>query len=452
MITLFRKILWILGSFCALLLIIALITLKPISDKSLNEYPEVQHTLQVLDQPQVNSSPGGELSVGWAAVNITPSNPIDMAGYGPRGPYKSVLDSLYARILLFDNQQAKAVIISIDLLMFPPVLKQTLEEQLADQGFPKDLIYLTATHTHHGFGNWEKSLAGEFIFGKYNEKNMNRMIDQILIGLEKAEETKRLATIGFQIIDAGNLVINRLAPETGSKDPFLRVIHLKKDDGQKAMFISFSGHATNLDADNWELSRDYPGILVQRLEANEGIDFAMFGAGMVGSHNIDIDIPKGHQRIEEIGRQLASRIIDNNQNISLDSTAIISGLDTTLGLPASQMRLTKQIVVRDWVFKALFGPLKANIKALSIGNVLLIGMPCDYSGELSINNDLDRYAQNHGKELFITSFNGNYVGYITEDQHYYIQDHDEVKTMNWVGPYMGEYFTQSIEKVIDAIK
>jgi hypothetical protein len=78
-------------------------------------------------------------------------------------------------------------------------------------------------------------------------------------------------------------------------------------------------------------------------------------------------------------------------------------------------------------------------------------MPCDYSGELSINNDLDGYAAKFGKELFITSFNGNYVGYITEDSHYYTCDHDEVKTMNWVGPNMGIYFTEVIKKMIDAV-
>jgi neutral ceramidase len=112
------------------------------------------------------------------------------------------------------------------------------------------------------------------------------------------------------------------------------------------------------------------------------------------------------------------------------------------------MRITNRLHVRDWLFSTVLGPLRANIKILEIGDLLLVGMPCDYSGELSINNKLDKIATDRGKHLFITSFNGNYVGYITEDGHYASCNHDEVKSMNWVGPYKGTYFTEIIKRTI----
>jgi hypothetical protein len=256
--------------------------------------------------------------------------------------------------------------------------------------------------------------------------------------------------LGFQKIDAGDMVINRLAPEVGNKDPYLRLVHLQKSDGQRAMLVSFSGHATNLDADTWELSRDFPGVLVDKLETVDHIDFAMFAAGMVGSHNIDIDVPKGHERIWQTGEILAERILQTRDIQWEDSLYALGTVDVDVGMPGSQMRLTQGIRVRNWIFRLLFGPLQANIKALQVGDVLFIGMPCDYSGELSVNNELDHIAAQHGKDLFITSFNGNYVGYITEDAHYYTCDHDEVKTMNWVGPGMGAYFTEVIRQLIEA--
>ena len=46
--------------------------------------------------------------------------------------------------------------------------------------------------------------------------------------------------------------------------------------------------------------------------------------------------------------------------------------------------------------------------------------------------------------MIVTSFNGDYVGYITEDEHYDHASHAEVRTMNWVGPYFGEYFSNVI--------
>jgi neutral ceramidase len=430
--------------------LLALVIFKPIEDQPISNYSEVRETKQKFENINFESISGEQLSAGWTAVNITPPIPVDLAGYGPRGPYKTVLDSTFARIILFDNQHTKAVIISVDLLMFPRLLKNRLEKELIELGFSKTNLFFTATHTHHGFGNWEQSLAGEFAFGQYNETLMDTMVVQIIGGVSHAEKNLSPLTMGFQKINAGELVMNRLAPKTGKEDPYLRLLHLQKADGKKAIFISFSGHATNLNADSWELSRDYPGILIDQLESIEGIDFAMFGAGMVGSHNIDIDIPKGHRRIEETGKRLAEKMLTDALSVSYDSSAVIGGLDIDIGLPQSQMRLTKNIVVRDWVFSSVFGPLEANIKALRIGNILFIGMPCDYSGELSVNSQLDEYASQKGMDLFITSFNGNYVGYITEDAHYNTRDHDEVKTMNWVGPHMGVYFTDAIVQIINA--
>jgi hypothetical protein len=439
--------------FVSTIVIIALFAIGPINDAPLSEYPEVQSSLSKLNELQIEKTDGsGTLAAGWSAVNITPPAPIDLAGYGPRGPYKSVLDSLFARILIVDNKEKEVVMISVDLLMFPRVLRQNLEEKLANEGFGKSEIYFAATHTHHGFGNWEGSFGGQFAFGKFDEGNMDYLVDKILNGIREAQNKKSAVVVGYQKIDANELVINRLAPKTDVEDPYVRIVHLLKDTGEKGMLVSFSGHATNLDADTWELSRDYPGILIEQLENNQDIDFAMFCAGMVGSHNIDIDIPKGHERIIKTGESLARMIKAQAEQVTYDSTATMASVDLEIGLPPSQMRLTKHLRVRDWVFRSLFGPLTADIKMVRLGRILFIGMPCDYSGELSVNNQLDRYAGQHGNDLFITSFNGNYIGYITEDAHYYTCDHDEVRTMNWVGPHMGAYFTEAIKRLTEAGK
>jgi len=433
-----------------MLIILAALILKPINRQAIIDYAEIKRTLARFDTVSMKTSVGETLEAGWSRRNITPMKPMQMAGYGPRGPYESVLDSLYANILIFDNQEMKAIIISIDLLMFPRALQQLLEKKLPELRYSKEQIYLTASHTHHGFGNWEQSAAGEFAFGAYDDEIIQGMADIILEGVAHAEQSMLEAALSYQKIDVNELVVNRLAPERGKKDPFLRILTIQRSDGQKGLLVTFSGHATNLDADSWELSRDYPGVLTDQLMRHDEIDFAMYAAGMVGSHNIDIDVPKGHMRIDKVGHLLADRILKDSMAIQQDTSTILGGLDLEVELPPSQLRLEDGIGVRDYVFNMAFGPLKANIKALRVGSMLLVGMPCDYSGELSINYGLDQLASQKGLNLMITSFNGNYVGYITEDAHYANCDHDEVKTMNWVGPHMGGYFTSLIEKIIVA--
>ena len=57
---------------------------------------------------QRDSSKAGELNAGWSKVNITPSSPKPMAGYGNRHgkPFVSVHDSIYIRAMVIDNGNA----------------------------------------------------------------------------------------------------------------------------------------------------------------------------------------------------------------------------------------------------------------------------------------------------------------------------------------------------------
>ena len=61
---------------------------------------------------------------------------------------------------------------------------------------------------------------------------------------------------------------------------------------------------------------------------------------------------------------------------------------------------------------------------------------------------LDSLALSKGKNLIITSFNGNYNGYITLDDHYDRYDAEEVRALNWVGPYFGAYYQEIIKKIL----
>ena len=446
-----KKIVWSVLIVFLLIIFFVISAIAPVDFTPLHQQSAVKQTYQRMENAVIHSSKGnGGIKAGWVSVNITPETPIDMAGYGPRGPYTSVLDSLFARTIVFDNGIEEAVIITIDLILFPGLIKDAIQDSLSNYGFSPNEIFLNATHTHNGFGNWEKSIAGKFIFGDFDKENMNFLIHRILEGVQIARKNKSPVKIGFEKIDAHELVANRLAKEKGTKDPYLRVISIKNKKGLKAVIASFSGHPVNLDADIWEISRDYPGILVDDLEKENTIDFAMFCAGMVGSHSIDIDLPKGHERIRKIGQLLSYKIKNRLDSMEYMEYSTLGGLDVVVDMPPSQLRITPELRIRDWLFSTLLEPLQANIKLLEIGDVLLIGMPCDYSGELSINNHLDQFAFDHGKELFITSFNGNYIGYITEDGHYTTCDHDEVKTLNWVGPYKGEYFTSLIKILIEA--
>ena len=63
-------------------------------------------------------------------------------------------------------------------------------------------------------------------------------------------------------------------------------------------------------------------------------------------------------------------------------------------------------------------------------------------------NHIAEVAGQQNKKVIITSFNGDYAGYITEDEHYESIAKEEVMALNWVGPYYGSYFAEMINTLL----
>ena len=95
-------------------------------------------------------------------------------------------------------------------------------------------------------------------------------------------------------------------------------------------------------------------------------------------------------------------------------------------------------------FTLLGVPTTGRLQAARIGSMLLIGLPYDVCGELS-RAWQERLAKT-GTELWVTSFSGAYLGYLSPDQYYndigkaygYNQNY-ELAEMGWFGPNQGAY-------------
>lgn len=177
---------------------------------------------------------------------------------------------------------------------------------------------------------------------------------------------------------------------------------------------------------------------------NTTCDFAMYMAGMVASHRVDYvrGPKKNFELIEGYAQELCQRIEKATLSQPVDSLTLeMSVFSIPFGDP--QFRISKNWRLRPWLFNALVDPLAGNVNFLRLGDISLVGMPCDFSGELHL-----KYLNQEKNPLFVTSFNGNYIGYITLDDRYDVSSNAEVRNLNWVGPYYGEYFSEMILKII----
>ena len=85
---------------------------------------------------------------------------------------------------------------------------------------------------------------------------------------------------------------------------------------------------------------------------------------------------------------------------------------------------------------------------LRIGNILFVGTPCDFSGEL-VPTIAQQLSTGEDKLIF-TSFNGGYIGYITPDKYYHLKKY-ETRDMNLFGPYNGAYISEMINLLLQKL-
>jgi hypothetical protein len=430
----------LLAAFFVILFVLLVVSVAPIDRTPIEQQAFYQASHQAVDQLEIQHTDGHDsLQIGWATVNITPDHTMPMAGYRPRDRFDDVHDSLFVRVLVIDNGAAKVAMISVDLLLFPPALYKTLKQALQGK---VDFMYASATHTHNGVGAFDPTIGGEIVSGDYDSAWILHLSEMIQGAVQQADQQKMNATIAYGENYALDLVSNRLR-RSGQKDGVLRSMLIKRADSSTGIFFTFSAHANSINKTSLSLSGDYPGQVIEKLQES-GIDFGMYMAGMVGSHRTEYKMFRldNFPLMDTFSRVLTKRLLNTHYH-PLDDKSSISFGEVPITFGPSQMRLLKNLRVRPWLFNTVFSPLHGNLTYLKIGNITLVGTPCDFSGELYLN-----HLKNYEDPLMITSFNGSYVGYITEDRAYDEIDKPEVMNMNWVGPYHGQFMAALIEKLI----
>lgn len=448
-IKIFKVIAWSMVCLIGVLILLVSFSVRPIDRIDYRKedfYSRMQHNLDTLQELKIPPATD-DFSVGFAIENITPPYVTSMAGSGPRKiRFEEVHDSIYVRTMVISNGNITVSLVSLDMLIVPPAVTKLLAYKLPAIGFDLNNTYLSATHTHSSIGNWGERLAGRIYSGPYDDSLVHFIADKIVKSVDLANQNKVKSSLKAGVIPVKGMLTNRLADEAGEVDSLMRIIEVNRADGKRLILNTFTGHPTCDKSSSLNISRDYPGVLVDKLE-EQGYSFAMFMAGAVGSHAC-VGPERGEPRMNFVGETLSSMIIQHGDSLKMvhDSTLLMIRVPLELGEP--QLKLTKNWCIRPWLFKAAFGEYSTSLTALRLGNVVMLGTPCDFSGELM--PPIDSVASHHGLTAMVTSFNGAYIGYITLDKHYDI-DHYETRVMNWYGPGNGAYLSECLVEMIEAI-
>ncbi|MDG2384327.1 MAG: neutral/alkaline non-lysosomal ceramidase N-terminal domain-containing protein [Pirellulaceae bacterium] len=91
----------------------------------------------------------GNTPIGIAKVDVTPTGPVLLAGYGARTTeHQGIDERLWARALVIGGDSPVAIVV-VDNCGVPASVKQRLVLELEETGITADRLVLAATHTHN---------------------------------------------------------------------------------------------------------------------------------------------------------------------------------------------------------------------------------------------------------------------------------------------------------------
>jgi len=411
-------------------------------------YHEMQRRLDSLDQHFSPNQTTQETFMGWSKVPIPVLPMQPLAGYGARDPKAStgIHDSVFFKIFVIKKGSDRVALVLADLLIIHPELKKKIASSLP-KGWKPNEIFFTASHTHSSVGGWAPGVVGELFTGSFDEAIIEKMANAFSQGLSKAvDKLSSGSLLGYSKLNVQDMVYNRLVKDDGELDPWLHILSLLTINEQ-ALITSFSAHATCLGRSNRAVSNDYPGYLTRQLESTGNYDIVGFMAGAVGSMGPNVVGKDDWEKAEILAGELKSQF-DLLELIGLPyqevNTVSSFKLKLPVGLP--YFKISKNIAISPYLFHYFFGEYTPEISVVKINNLLLIGMPCDFSGELAL--PLYKKADELGMKLIITSFNGDYLGYVIKDEWYDLEKY-ESRTMSWYGPNMGSYMSEISNRIIE---
>ncbi|MBE6644290.1 MAG: hypothetical protein E7612_02785 [Ruminococcaceae bacterium] len=218
-----------------------------------------------------------KLHLGVGRSVITPKVGACLAGYRPDLVSTSVNDDLTATAFYFRQGDKDALLVSLTVCTLNTALANELVGVIEDKfGIKKEHCILHTTHTHSG-----PNLMGSYGWGDIDPEYLNGIfIPNLLSAVEAAKSSVRAVTMAVKVGES--LVgINRreLTVENEIKlgqnpwapfNPKMTVLSFKDENGiPAANIIHYGAHGTAAGA-NTEISRDWPGVMTDTLEAESG--------------------------------------------------------------------------------------------------------------------------------------------------------------------------------------
>ncbi|MCB1279592.1 neutral/alkaline non-lysosomal ceramidase N-terminal domain-containing protein [Prosthecobacter sp.] len=416
-------------------------------------------TLLVL----ATSLQAGDFRAAASQVEITPKNGTPLAGYYHARAVAGMLDPLYAKTIIMEQDGVHAALVVLDVAYTTQALVDAARAAVQKQcGIEGDHVMISATHTHTG-----PTLPRLNLMDKLTQADsppgvayMQSLPDLIAKSVNEAKAKLAPVTPAFAIGDGKGISFNRRVlkegttqalwqPKTfdpatmrpaGPVDPEIGVLVFNSNAAASkpvASLLNFAMHPTSVGAGT-KVSADFPGVFTKLINERHGPDMvSVFANGCCGNINPNDYFTGTRRNHLQIGALLAdatdaawpnlkplktfapriasTRVMLNRRSYSEAEIAKAKDIATRMVTKnLGTVTMAEAVCILETISKQN-EPLSVEVQAIAFSDdAAIVALP----GEIFVELGLALKKQSPFKHTMIAELANGSIGYIPDSRAY----------------------------------
>jgi hypothetical protein len=360
---------------------------------------------------------------------------VALGGYGEREskPAIGVHDAVWAKALFLTRGDQKFVLVTADVLGFPPQFKAAVVERLSAEGWTANQILLLPSHSHTSFDLSALHPGNTFQnrrIGLFHKELFEHTANALAKVIRAAAKEIKPVVSGSMTAAVPDRNRNRRQGLT-VHDSSLTVTRIDTSSGTPmAVLVNWTAHPTFMDENDMMFSGDWPGHLQRTVEA-------LVGQGVVtlyynGAEGDQAPVPPPNcpshwERAERYGREMGIESWRAWQKIKPEKIKDFSYHTELIDLPKRQwhpdfMKTGGAEYGLDennmQAFLERLNPTQTHSTCLRLGDLEVLGVPGEMATQLGMDLKAKARQFSNAKCFTIGGLADEWVSYILPAEEY----------------------------------
>ncbi|WP_146762411.1 neutral/alkaline non-lysosomal ceramidase N-terminal domain-containing protein [Paenibacillus contaminans] len=430
------------------------------------------------------------LLCGMSELDITPPLDSSMPGYFIDRKSTGVIDRLYAKALVVEQDGSTVAFVVLDTVLVPREVVESIRERVGQQtDIPSKRVMVSATHTHTG------PPVSTTTFLKADEAYLQWLAIRAADAITLAYRSRRAARIGFGagyeadiafhrrfFMKDGTLLTNpglrnpNVDRPAGPIDPQVGVVRIDDADGRPMGVVT--NYAVHTDTvGGTEYCADFPGelsVVLKKALGEQTVSLFMMGAsGNINHWDVFDGRPEAYtdqsRHYLKMGRILAGEVLKTREKIRTSDEAKVVERSSIVTLRyrqptqeqietahANLANLPEDHVERKFAGELLEaarrgeGTTEAEIQTIAVGDLAIVGLPAEMFVEFGLQIKED---SPYGLTLINELCNGIVGTYVCTRESYRLGGYEpRITASNRLQEETGDLFVERALHQLDEMK